>query len=107
MVCRHFFLPSSYNELGKYFSVPASNALARHASERRDGGYLRLLVDVAIKIKIPRTQGFRDSLKNPFVRAGLIAFLTVCAVVWGVWAFYYIKYQKVVDARMHGQIFAN
>jgi penicillin-binding protein 1B len=62
---------------------------------------------VAIKLKIPRTQGFRDSLKNPFVRAGLIAFLLVCAVFWGVFAFFYIKYQKVVDARMHGQIFAN
>jgi penicillin-binding protein 1B len=62
---------------------------------------------VAIKVKILRTQGFRDSLKNPFVRAGLIAFLTVGAVLWGFFAFYYIKYQRIVDARMQGTIFAN
>ena len=43
-IAANFFGQSSYNGVEiKYFSVPAGNALARHASERRDGGYLRLL----------------------------------------------------------------
>jgi penicillin-binding protein 1B len=62
---------------------------------------------VAIKVKILRTQGFRNNLKNPFVRAGVIAFLIVGAVLWGVFGYFYIKYQRIVDARMNGQIFAN
>src|SRR5215467_12646965 len=63
--------------------------------------------DMAIKIKIPRAKGFRGSLKNPFLRAGLAAFLIVSLVLFGVFSYYYIKYQKIVDKRMSGQIFAN
>ena len=62
---------------------------------------------MAIKIKIPRAKGFRGSLKNPFLRAGLAAFLIVSLVLFGVFSYYYIKYQKIVDKRMSGQIFAN
>jgi penicillin-binding protein 1B len=62
---------------------------------------------VAIKIKIPRVKGFRNSLRNPFVRAGLAAFLIICLVFFGIFSFYYLKYQKIVDKRMSGQIFAN
>src|SRR6476469_5309225 len=63
--------------------------------------------NMAIKIKIPRAKGFRGSLKNPFLRAGLAAFLIVSLVLFGVFSYYYIKYQKIVDKRMSGQIFAN
>src|SRR5215467_2679372 len=63
--------------------------------------------DMAIKIKIPRAKGFRGSLKNPFLRAGLAAFLIVSLVLFGVFSYYYIKYQKIVDTRMSGPIFAN
>src|SRR4029077_4226456 len=62
---------------------------------------------MAIKIKIPRVKGFRGSLKSPFLRAGLAAFLTICIVLFGVFSYYYIKYQKIVEQRMGGQIFAN
>src|SRR5262249_20725563 len=62
---------------------------------------------MAIKIKIPRVQGFRGSLKSPFLRAGLAAFLIVSLVLFGVFSYYYIKYQKIVDKRMSGPIFAN
>src|SRR5215470_20080680 len=62
---------------------------------------------MAIKIKIPRVQGFRGSLKSPFLRAGLAAFLIVSLVLFGIFSYYYIKYQKIVDKRMSGQIFAN
>ncbi len=62
---------------------------------------------MAIKIKIPRVKGFRGSLKNPFLRAGLAAFLIISLVLFGVFSYYYIKYQKIVDKRMSGPIFAN
>jgi penicillin-binding protein 1B len=62
---------------------------------------------LAIKIKVPRVKGFRNSLKNPLVRAGLLACLILFTVGYGVFAFYYIKYGRIVDARMKGQIFAN
>jgi penicillin-binding protein 1B len=62
---------------------------------------------VAIKIKIPRWKGFRNSLRNPFVRAGLAVFLIFCLACFGVFSYYYLKYQKIVDKRMSGQIFAN
>jgi len=62
---------------------------------------------MAIKIKFPRIQGFRGSLKNPFVRAGLLIFLTVGVLLFGTFSYYYVKYQKIVGDRMKGQIFAN
>src|ERR1051326_3407533 len=62
---------------------------------------------MAIKIKIPRVKGFRGSLKNPFFRAGLAAFLIISLVFFGIFSYYYIKYQKIVDKRFYGPIFAN
>src|SRR4029077_13348424 len=62
---------------------------------------------MAIKIKIPRVKGFRGSLRSPFFRAGLAAFLIISIVLFGVFSYYYIKYQKIVDARMSKPIFAN
>ncbi len=62
---------------------------------------------MAIKIKVPRVKGFRNSLKNPLVRAALAAGLIVFTVLFGIFSFYYIKYAKIVDQWMSGQIFAN
>ena len=63
---------------------------------------------MAIKIKIARVKGFRGSLRNPFFRAGLAAFLILSLVLFGVFSYYYIKYQKIVEKRMGGPaIFAN
>src|ERR1700744_3602474 len=62
---------------------------------------------MAIKIKFPRVQGIRGSLRNPFLRAGVAAFLIICLAMFGVFLYYYIKYQKIVDIRMRGPIFAN
>src|SRR5260221_2663638 len=62
---------------------------------------------MVIKIKIPRVKGFRGSLKSPFLRPGLAAFLIVFIVLFGVFSYYYIKYQKLVEQPMSGQIFAN
>ena len=40
-------------------------------------------------------------------RAAVAAFLIVCTLLFGVFSFYYLKYQKIVDKRMSGPIFAN
>jgi penicillin-binding protein 1B len=62
---------------------------------------------LAIKIKIPRVKGFRNGLRSPIVRAAVAAFLIVCLLMFGLFSYYYVKYQKIVDKRMSGQIFAN
>ncbi len=63
---------------------------------------------MAIKLKIPRFQkGLRGRLNSPFVRAGVAAFLIICLVLFGVFSYYYIKYQKIVDAKMSKPIFSN
>jgi penicillin-binding protein 1B len=62
---------------------------------------------LAIKVKIPRVKGFRGGLKSPILRAGVAAFLIIGLVMFGIFSFYYIKYQKIVDKRFYGPIFAN
>ncbi|HYL93548.1 MAG TPA: PBP1A family penicillin-binding protein [Alphaproteobacteria bacterium] len=62
---------------------------------------------MAFKVKIPRPRGFRNTLKSPFVRAALAAFLIISVAFFGLFSYYYLKYQKIIDDRMHGQIFAN
>ncbi|MGH9568635.1 MAG: transglycosylase domain-containing protein, partial [Candidatus Angelobacter sp.] len=62
---------------------------------------------MAIKLKIPRAKGFRNSLKSPILRATVAAALILCLALFGVFSYYYIKYQKIVDKRMSGPIFAN
>jgi len=70
---------------------------------------------VAIKIKIPGKSGARSRLRlgrrswfaDPVVKAGIASFIIVSTALLGIFAFYYIRYQKIVDRRMRGQIFAN
>ena len=62
---------------------------------------------MAIKIRIPRVKGFRNSLKSPLVRAGIAIFLICCTALFGVFTYYYVKYQKIIDKRLSGQVFAN
>jgi penicillin-binding protein 1B len=71
-----------------------------------DGG-VRRISKLAIKIKVPRVQGVRNSLKSPIVRAAWIVFLTLSTAVVVTFSYYYFKYGKIVDQRMSGQIFAN
>jgi penicillin-binding protein 1B len=62
---------------------------------------------LAIKIKIPRVKGLRNKPKRFIVRAIAAAVIVVFLGLFGVFSYYYIKYQKIVDQRMSGQIFAN
>lgn len=58
-------------------------------------------------MKIPRGQGFRGRLSHPAVKASVAAFIIVCMVLFGIFAYYYVKYERIVDKRLRGPIFAN
>jgi penicillin-binding protein 1B len=62
---------------------------------------------LAIKIKIPRVKGLRKRLSSPIVRVIVAVLLVVCILFFGFFSYYYIKYQKIIDKWMSGQIFAN
>jgi len=72
---------------------------------------------VAIKVKLPRRKpavarktrpkGWRDQLTRPWVKLAVALFLVACLVGFAVFAHYYLAYEKIVDQRIHGQIFAN
>ena len=46
-------------------------------------------------------------LKSPVLRAVVAACVIVFLVCFGVFCYYYVKYQKIVDKRFYGPIFAN
>jgi penicillin-binding protein 1B len=72
---------------------------------------------VAIKIKIPHWKSapgrrkesdgrsHRPHLTDPIVRTAVAAFIILSVVIFGVFAFYYVKYERIVDRRMSGTIF--
>ncbi|HEX7960949.1 MAG TPA: transglycosylase domain-containing protein, partial [Terriglobales bacterium] len=62
---------------------------------------------MAIKLKIPRRQGKQLHLSTEVVRAIAAGSIIILTVLFGVFAYYYVKYQKIVDAKMRGQIFNN
>ena len=64
---------------------------------------------MAIKLKIPRSKRGKSSffLSAPFIRASVAVFIILCTIGVGVFAFYYVKYQKLIDQRMSGPVFAN
>ena len=49
---------------------------------------------------------WRYLLSKRGVRIGAAAFLILCTLFLGVFAYFYIKYERIVDQRMRGQIFS-
>jgi penicillin-binding protein 1B len=67
---------------------------------------------VAIKLKIPNSKssangGKRFLSSDPLIRAAFIIFFTLAALVGGVFTFYYVKYDRIIDQRFKGQVFSN
>ncbi|MBV9072969.1 MAG: penicillin-binding protein, partial [Acidobacteria bacterium] len=62
---------------------------------------------MAIKLRIPRGKDVRNRLAHPAVKAAVAGFIIVCLVLFGIFAHYYIKYQKIVDRRLNSPLFAN
>jgi len=66
---------------------------------------------MAIKLKIPaagsggRGKG-RMISHDPIVRVALLAFLSVALVVIGVFAYWYVKYDHIIEQRFRGPAFA-
>ena len=66
---------------------------------------------MAIKLKIPaagsggRGKG-RVISRDPIVRVALLTFLSVAVVVIGVFAYWYVKYDRIIEQRFRGPAFA-
>jgi penicillin-binding protein 1B len=72
---------------------------------------------MAIKLKIPATKnggkggkgrGKKGLLsRDPVVRIALLAFLSLSLVVVGVFVFWYVKYDRIIEQRFRGPVFAS
>ena len=74
---------------------------------------------MAIKIKIPRSSSSKSSsnsnkrrtshfhLGDPLVKIAVAVFLVLSLAFFGVFAYYYVKYDRIITRKMKGQIFNN
>jgi len=67
---------------------------------------------VAIKLKIPHAKstakaGKRGRFHDPLLRAALGAFVIISAMLAGFFSYYYIKYDRIIEKRFQGQVFAS
>lgn len=65
---------------------------------------------MAIKVKIPQRKrqagkSARLNLSHPLIKLGIAAFLAVSLVFFAIFAYYYVKYDRIVEARIRGPIF--
>jgi penicillin-binding protein 1B len=66
---------------------------------------------VAIKLKIPRKTNANGRggilSRDPLLRAGLLLFVILSLAFFAVFSYYYVKYQRIIDARFKNPIFSN
>jgi penicillin-binding protein 1B len=68
---------------------------------------------MAVKLKIPTPQkaGQRGRSRllpgDPIVRVALIAFLSMSLLVVGFFAYWYVKYDRIIEQRFRGPVFAS
>jgi penicillin-binding protein 1B len=67
---------------------------------------------VAIKIKIPKEgdkpgKPVRGLPRDPVLRAALVAFVILAVAFTGLFSYYYIKYDRVIERRFRTPVFAN
>lgn len=67
---------------------------------------------MAIKLKIPRGKQSQKRksdwhLGDPVIRVAVASFIVITTVLLGVFAYYYVKYDKIIDRKMRGTIFNN
>src|ERR1700691_1206438 len=67
---------------------------------------------MAIKLKIPKPRRGRKGAKggllarDPIVRVAVVRFLSVALVVVGVFAYWYVKYDRIIEQRFRDPVFA-
>jgi penicillin-binding protein 1B len=64
---------------------------------------------VAIKVKLPHLRGQKASARQSsgLIGVALVAALVLVFAVVGLFAFFYVRYEKIIDRRMNGPIFSN
>ncbi|MGZ4733259.1 MAG: biosynthetic peptidoglycan transglycosylase, partial [Terriglobales bacterium] len=72
---------------------------------------------MAIKLKIPSARNSspsgpsrgsgRGRARDPIVRIALLSFLSVALVVIGFFAYWYVKYDRIIDQRFRGPVFTS
>jgi penicillin-binding protein 1B len=67
---------------------------------------------VAIKLKIPKPKasgkGGKGILsRDPVIRVSVFAFLTLAIAIVGVFSYFYVKYDRVIEKRFSSPIFSN
>jgi len=66
---------------------------------------------MAIKLKIPtgRQGGLRGQSRgrDPIVRVALLTFLALSLLVVGFFAYWYVKYDRIIEQRFHSPVFAS
>ena len=65
---------------------------------------------MAIKLKIPRagrrTPGGRSRGDDPIVRYAFVGFVVLSLLVSGFFAYWYVKYDRIIEQRFRGPVFA-
>ncbi len=64
---------------------------------------------MAIKVKIPRGRLTAPAAtkRAEIVRIAVAAIIVFCLAAFGVFAYFYVRYDRIIDRRMKGQIFSN
>jgi penicillin-binding protein 1B len=62
---------------------------------------------VALRLQIPRKALLVRFLVSPWGRAFLLAFMLTVTVGLGVFTYYYTKYSRIIEERLHAGVFAN
>lgn len=64
---------------------------------------------MAIKLRIPhkQAQGNTGRFRDPVIRFAIGAFAILALAFMGVFSYLYVKYDRIIDARFKGPVFAN
>jgi penicillin-binding protein 1B len=66
---------------------------------------------MAVKVKIPTgrsgKRGQKRLTRDPIVRGALIGFLSLSLLVIGFFAYWYVKYDRIIEQRFRGPVFAS
>ncbi len=63
---------------------------------------------MAIKVKIPKSKASGGLLpRDPLLRFALLVFLTLSLLLIGFFSYFYVKYDRIIEARFKGPVFSN